>query len=141
MAQGIPTDKQYSTSDITDAIIKHCGVIAHAAYELGLNKDTLYVYINRYPELWDLINEQRKKGSSYTRAWLADRALRGIQKIMEKADTHPSSALKACTYIMDNMDDFHGCKKKSSEYEHNESDVKLDEFFKFVEEYRDNNKV
>lgn len=71
--------QQYSIEQIKDALIKAKGFISQAAINLKCEPQTVRNYIARYPELNDVLKEQRES--------LLDFAESKLIKNMDKGDT------------------------------------------------------
>lgn len=54
--QGVPVN----INEIKDALVKSKGIVTQAAKLIGILPNTIYIQIKQYPEIQELIDEQRK---------------------------------------------------------------------------------
>src|SRR6478736_3820857 len=113
---GIPGKPLHLTKDeIVDALVKENGRIIHAAHSLGINPDTLYKYFKKNPDMWDALDEIRKNYNRYERHVKIESSKSVLDKLLEKVETHPSTALRAAMYYLDNLGNQEGYGKKIEE--------------------------
>lgn len=140
MVTGINVNLTHTEKEIEEMIVNYYGVLTHIAHALGLSKQAFYTYLQSRPEMWELIQKQRKEGRKYTKAWICDRSETNIQRIMEKVDDFPSVAFKACSYMLENNDEFYGYAKKI-ELKDLELKKDFEKFMDMLEERRQQEKI
>jgi regulatory Fis family protein len=84
-------------TDITDALKECHGIVAHAAKKLGINKDTLYEYLKKYPEL----KEQLAKIREHNTQDLLDLSENAIRYSLINIKENPRTGLDAAKYVLD----------------------------------------
>jgi DNA integrity scanning protein DisA with diadenylate cyclase activity len=113
----------YSKSDISDTIKKCHGRIIWTAKELELHRDTLYVYFQEYPDLWDVVDEARKTFRRYKNSKKVELSEMYQDKLLTKEDVPYAIGLRASMYILDNLGQEEGYATKDSISEVEESAI------------------
>lgn len=96
--KGVPIGKVYSLKDIKDALIKNCGIVTHAAHQLGIARNTVYTIINQNPELKPLIDKLRTDYDTLILDQAEETLRHSTSHVMRELD--PPTALKAAMYIL-----------------------------------------
>jgi hypothetical protein len=110
-------------SEISEALIKNNGQVIKSAHSLGIHHDTLYEYFKKHPEMWELVNDLRKNYNRYEKTLKIESSKAVINRLLQKVDTHPSIALRAAMYNLDNLGQEEGYGKKNDSTENENIDI------------------
>jgi hypothetical protein len=95
MPRGQPFNK--STSDVTDALKECFGNVTYAAKKLGVHRDTIHDFIAENPEMYQILEQIRRKNDFD----FLDMAEYVLKRNLENIDTHPKTALEAARLVFD----------------------------------------
>ena len=96
---GVPLEETTSRKEISDALIKHQGMVSYAAKEIGCHHGTLLRYLENNPEM-AAIREEARKGYIEKRLDVCESVL---DILASKVNTDPSNAYKSSVYILNNL--------------------------------------
>lgn len=95
---GVPILQQIPLDQIAKMLKLHDGKIKTASKALNIDETTIYNLIEKYPQLKQTLDEARKH---YCEKEI-EIAENGIQKLIQKIDEKPDTALKAIIFYLNN---------------------------------------
>lgn len=95
--QGVPFEPE--KKDIKASLKKHDGVLSRVADEFSVERNTLYLYFNRHPDVKAYVDELR---AQYIER-MCDEAENTVAKLVKRTEDQPAVALKAAQFALNNQ--------------------------------------
>lgn len=95
-AHGNTINQKVTVSDVSDAIERCGGVIVHAARKLNVHPDTIYDYMNKYPELKESVEKLRRRCDDE----LIDKSFFALNFALSKVNEDKRQAVDAAKFVI-----------------------------------------